>query len=384
MPKAKTGNFTLKKIAAAIPAQDAAHRFAALQRSGQYSELRFIQRGKSSFDIVGYRWPDKGVRRKLGIGRARNPFEYKKGDQVELRHVDGNGRVHWIDAVILDRVAYDANERPVYKCRYELGGKFFEKTCFHSDLIDTWADVEFNPAGEKFSAAQLAKLRAAYAHKAGAPAEILPKFHALFDRLTVDQLKQLRDAKIKFVSALALNELTRRDKKNPSTVAGATPNQVKFGLRGRTVVGWINRETPTKYEISYKVGAQLAHVWRKKTAVKFVATGKRGRVKNNCPKTAENPATSRAAAVELSKKFHHFDPRKIHSVNVQWPKHLVALGPCVRIDYYSNKFDGKGRVYFHEFEKPCVVMAGAVPQSDGTNLLIVKGKFEIKPEGITG
>lgn len=317
MPKAKTGNFTLRKIATAIPAQSAAHRFAALQRSGQYSELRFIQRGKSSFDIVGYRWPDKGVRRKLGIGGARkNPFEYRAGDRVSMRHVDGLGKIHWIDAEILSRTAYDAQQKPVYRCRYELGGKFFEKTCFHSDLADDWPDMK---------------------------------------------------------------------RPNPSAVGAATPNQVKFGLRGKTVVGWINKETPTKYQLSYKVGAQLAHVWRKKSAVKFVLTGKRGRVKNNCPKTAENPAgTSRAGALELSKKFHGFDPRKIHSVNIDWPKHLMLIGPCVRIDYYSKKFDGKGRVYYHDFEKPCVVMAGASPQRDGTNLLVIKGNFEIKPEGITG
>lgn len=312
MPKAKSGNFTLKKIVAAIPAHLAAHRFAALQRSGRYSELRFIQRGKSSFDIVGYQWPDKGVRRKLGIGNARkNPNELPAGTPVSMRLVGPEDRIKWIDGEIIGAVGTDNHGYPVYRCKYELGGKFFEKVCFGSDISVDIAD------------------------------------------------------------------------ENPTPKKGATRNQVLFGLRGKTLVGWINKETPTQYQISYKVGPRLHHVWRAKDKVKFQSTGKYGRVKNNCPKTA-NPGAELSEAVRLSKKFNGFVPRRIRRVNIQWPNAAMLIGPCVRLDYFSKKWDGKGKIYFHEFEKPCQVFAAAKPQPDGDNLLIVKGKFEIRPEGITG
>lgn len=245
MPAAKHANFTLKPIARAVPAALAAHRFTALQRSGQYSELRFIQRGKSAFDIVGYRWPDKGMRRKYGIGRART---------------------------------------------------------------------------------------------------------------------------------------------NPKQTGATTANQVLFGMRGRTVVGWINRETPTKYQITYKVGAQTRTVWRDRKKVKFQRSGRYGKrlqvQRNNCPKTANPSAVS--AAKTLSAEFHGFHPRRIRGVNIDWPKALVDLGACARVDYVSRKWDDKTRRYFHEFEKPARVLAAPGSQPDGDGLLIIKGKFKIKPEGITG
>lgn len=329
MPKARTGNFTLKKIVQAVPADKAAHRFAALQRSGQYSELRFVQRGKAAFDIVGYKWPDKGVRRSLGIGSAKNP----SGVAVEPRSLD------WDKATATGRAA------AVLVACAEGRGLVMESG---REVLDI-------------------------------PAE---KIKAVCDHLHFWPEDQVRSI---FAAELlswweSMKKIVHRV--NPSEAGAISPNQVKFGKGGKTLVGWINRETPTRYEISYKVGSGLAHVWRKKDKVQFVLSGKRGHI-NPCPKRA-NPDPALDRAVKLSKEFHGFDPRKIHEVKIEWPKALVALGPCVRLDYYSDKFDGKGRIYFHEFEKPAAVYAAESPQPDGTNLLIVHGRFRIKPEGITG
>jgi hypothetical protein len=244
MPKARTGNFTLRKIVAACPADKAAHRFTALQRSGRYSELRLIQRGKS-FDIVGYQWPDKGVRRQLGIGRAR---------------------------------------------------------------------------------------------------------------------------------------------KNPTPAGKATPNQVLFGSRGKTVVGWINKATPTQYQITSKVGAQTRTVWRPKNRVKFQTTGKYGKlakIANLCPKTA-NPGAELAAAARLSQAFHGAPPRKVKSVNIKWPRAMTKIGDCAQVDYISDKWDGKLKQYFHRFEKPAELFTDTKPQADGSMIMVIRGQFRIKPEGITG
>lgn len=331
MPKAKTGNFTLRKIVQNVPADKAAHRFAALQRSGGYSELRFVQRGKSAFDIVGYKWPDKGVRRRLGIGKARNPETVFTGKSRLLK---------WDEATASARVAA------------------FFVACANGQGVSIYGrDNHLEVPAEKVKV-------------------ICDHFHFWPE----DQVRTMFAATVtdwwETVRKLVW-------KVNPTPSGAATPNQVLFGMRGKTVVGWINRESGDKYEISYKVGAGLKTVWRRKDKVKFQATGKRGRIRNNCPKAA-NPDPALDQAVRLSKAFHGFDPRSIKKVNVEWPKALVLLGPCVRLDYYSDKFDGKGRIYFHEFEKPAAVYAAESVQPDGTSLLIVKGNFRIRPEGITG
>jgi hypothetical protein len=404
MPKAKSGNFTLKRIVAAIPAHQAAHRFAALQRSGRYSEMRFIQRGKSAFDIVGYQWPDKGVRRKLGIGRARkNPDQFKPGDSVSVRLVGPGDRVHWIDAEVKEIIGRDVDGRAVYKCKYELGGKFFDKTCFPSEIMpemDPWP----NPRVGKFTEDQFERMPNWRPFDVGrnCVVRVFRGGDAAFPEFVDGRIVGVPKPSLRVVEIVTglekgkwitymLRDIKKWTKKHyPDTSAnplprggGVTPNQVLFGLHGRTVVGWINKETPTKYQISYKVGAALKHVWRHKDKIKFQATGKKGRVKNDCPKTA-NPSGELAEAMRLSEKFHKFVPRSVHKVNIDWPKASMLIGPCVRLDYFSDKWSGKGKVYFHEFDGPCQLFAAARPQPDGDNLLIVKGKFEIRPEGITG
>ena len=232
---ARTGNFTLKTLAKKIPRDLAADRFAAFQRSGQYSELRLVQVGKSFYNIVGYKWPDKGVRRKLNIGRARI---------------------------------------------------------------------------------------------------------------------------------------------NPSADSGVTPNQVRFGSRGRVKVGWINAETPTRYQITYKDGPRTKTVWRLKGNVTFVKTGKRGHA------TANPSPVERAAG--LSRKFHGAAPRIVKHIDFRSPKCLALIGSCAQLDYVSDKWDGKRRQYYHKFEKPCLVLADPDPQPDGSRLIVILGKFRITERGIIG
>ena len=280
MPKAKSGNFTLRRVAVNIPMDRAALRFMALQRSGQYSELRMVQRpGGKSCDIVGYKWPDKGARRKLGIGRAVNP----------------------------------------------------------------------------------------------SPARV-------------------------------------------------TPNQVYFRLGGKNLLGWVSRSMARTYEVTYKVGAVTKTARVPRNLVKFVSTGKRGRALNpvgTCTKSAtgaagggketfsklrkksaakktgarsgpgwefvpNSPGPALKKALALSRQFFGFDPRKVRSLDVKYPKAVALLGACMRVDYLSDKFDGKQRIYFHEFDSPPLLLASAEPNSDGTSLLLLVGKFKVKPEGITG
>lgn len=297
---ARTGNFTLKTLVKKVPKDRAADRFAALQRSGQYSELRLIQVGKSFYNIVGYKWPDKGVRRKLGIGRARiNPNPPK----IKFRRYTSTGLGQVLEGYII-------NSGP------------------------GWIDVDYVTKGGRSASRRF----------------------------------QLTDISIIY-----------RTDENPTAAGDATPNQVTFGSRGRTIVGWINAKTPTQYQITYKDGAQTKTVWRDKSMVRFVKSGKRGRAGEK----AANPSPVERAS-KLSKKFHGAAPRTVKHIDFRSPKCLALIGSCAQLDYISDKWDGKRRQYYHKFEKPCLVMADPDPQPDGSRLIVILGKFKITERGIIG
>lgn len=63
---------------------------------------------------------------------------------------------------------------------------------------------------EKFTEAQLEKLRAEYGRFEKVGAAFLPKFRAIFDKCGDDALRQLAHDKIKFLSKLAVNACIRR------------------------------------------------------------------------------------------------------------------------------------------------------------------------------
>ena len=89
-------------------------------------------------------------------------------------------------------------------------------------------------------------------------------------------------------------------------------------------------------------------------------------------------------AKELSRKFYGMMPRSVKNIEIDWPKSLILIGLCPEVNYISDKFDGQLRQYFHEFEDPPIIMVGVPKQKDGDNLIIIKGKFKIKSDGIVG
>jgi hypothetical protein len=164
-------------------------------------------------------------------------------------------------------------------------------------------------------------------------------------------------------------------------------NQVFFTQRGKTKVGWIHRSTPTRYWIAYDIskrtGRPTRFVWRYKDEVEFQRTGRRGRIKNRRVNSISGQSELQDA-VELFAEFYKRRPKAIHHVEIVWPKALTQIGLCAQVDYVSNKYDGKPRRYYHKFKQPCWVYAAPNPQPDGDNLLVIKGKFKIKAEGIIG
>ena len=70
------------------------------------------------------------------------------------------------------------------------------------------------------------------------------------------------------------------------------------------------------------------------------------------------------AAIRLSERFHGKSPRFSSKVNLTWPEVVTAIGHCARLDYLSDKFDGRPRIYFHDFEEFPAVYANPDPQPD--------------------
>lgn len=91
-------------------------------------------------------------------------------------------------------------------------------------------------------------------------------------------------------------------------------------------------------------------------------------------------------ALRKSEEFFGFKPRWVSKAKMTWPKSLVQLGACAQVDYISDKFDGKTRRYFHEFEgdQLPLIYAAPAPQPNGDNILIIVGKFKIEADGIIG
>ena len=89
-------------------------------------------------------------------------------------------------------------------------------------------------------------------------------------------------------------------------------------------------------------------------------------------------------AVVLSEKFHGQPARFETKVEIDWPDSLVAIGVCARVDYIADKYgDGVIR-YWHEFEGVPMLYADPELQADGTQLMVIIGKYKIESAGITG
>jgi len=106
-------------------------------------------------------------------------------------------------------------------------------------------------------------------------------------------------------------------------------------------------------------------------------------------KGVAEPKRHRAAvpigdALQRSADFFGFRPRRLTAISLDWPKALVQVGICTQVNYVNDKHDGKVREYFHKFDKPPLVFFGDKAQEDGSEMIVIVGKFKIKPEGIIG
>lgn len=91
-------------------------------------------------------------------------------------------------------------------------------------------------------------------------------------------------------------------------------------------------------------------------------------------------------ALAKSEEFFGAKPRWVKKIELEYPRTLVQIGSCPRVDYVSDKWDGKLRLYFHQFdsEDMPVILAAPEPQPNGDNMILIIGKFKIEAEGIIG
>lgn len=162
-------------------------------------------------------------------------------------------------------------------------------------------------------------------------------------------------------------------------------------IGGRTALNWygihILAHSDHKISLNLVKGGKIESVYIDflKDGVYLIDPQTEEKIKINNPCHAKsNPAGSLRRALKLSEKFHGAPPRKIKNINIRWPKALVQIGSAAQVDYVSDKFDGKLRQYYHEFEKPALILTAEKPQADGENLLIIKGQFRITKNGIVG
>jgi len=373
-------NFKIRTLAKDLSPEKCTYRFLALQRSGNYSELRIVQQGRGQrYSITGYKWPTRKARRAWGVGKS-NPKIFKVGTPVIIR-VPGS----------MDKALRKGETGIVVDPK----GYVDQRTAAEMEALG-WVPVMYatkpalqNLSVRYFPASQLTV--APWWRKNPAPCRLGENIDAellkIQFRLT-EIYYLIADKRDYFTAATALIPVIRKIYQlrgysdNPTTKYGPTANQVIFSQRGKRKVGWIHKATPTRYEVAYKDGPRLKTVWRKKNLVAFQATDRRGKVKNDCPGRANPEAIARAAG--LSETFHGFKPRYLKHRRIDWPQALTQIGHLVQVDYLSDKFDGKMRRYYHEFDAPVNLYADADAQPGGNNILIALGKFKIKKEGITG
>lgn len=117
-----------------------------------------------------------------------------------------------------------------------------------------------------------------------------------------------------------------------------------------------------------------------------------GNFDNYLPKKyIKNPArkktrvTKPRTAEKQYRDFHHKTGSKTVTDVIDIPDKFIHIGKAVSLIYESDKFDGKPRLYKHDFKKHGNVLAKPEGKSGFSDLILMTNlKFKIKKEGITG
>ena len=100
------------------------------------------------------------------------------------------------------------------------------------------------------------------------------------------------------------------------------------------------------------------------------------------PRPFARTAGERQRAERAFQMWHEFSSSKVKPVKVHsrtMPKHLVELGQVLRIDYRSNKWEGKPVDYTHATKRPYPLL---VTDPDAQQLYLVGGKMKPTADGL--
>jgi hypothetical protein len=119
-----------------------------------------------------------------------------------------------------------------------------------------------------------------------------------------------------------------------------------------------------------------------------LSTLERGRFRPNSgrrkrsPRAKRNPRSADDRAHAMFQKWHDFPSDRTKRVRVPSrtiPKQVVGLGKVVRIDYISNKWEGKPVTYTHSTKRPYPEL---VTDPDGRQLYLVGGRMKPTADGL--
>jgi hypothetical protein len=111
-----------------------------------------------------------------------------------------------------------------------------------------------------------------------------------------------------------------------------------------------------------------------------------GRARKRRPRMArarQNPRTPKAGALH---QFQRWQDRS--NARGSWkklrapariPTHMAGLGELVAIEYRSNKYDGKPKVYRHRTKTPRPMLA---TDPEGRDVFVVGGHMKVTPDGL--
>jgi hypothetical protein len=122
---------------------------------------------------------------------------------------------------------------------------------------------------------------------------------------------------------------------------------------------------------------KAAEIWGKKklAASEYIENPARKKTKAKKTRTAE----------KQYRDFHHKTGHKTITDVLDIPEKFVHIGKAVSLIYESDKFDGKKRLYKHDFKKHGNILAKPEGANGFSDLILMNNlKFKIKKEGITG
>lgn len=159
----------------------------------------------------------------------------------------------------------------------------------------------------------------------------------------------------------------------------------RAGLTGKAVCGAAGRVKVSTSGVGVTCPACLEASRPASRAEVLAEISRQAKARRGNPKRArrKNPrGAERSRAERMFQRWHEFPSNRTNKVKVPSrtiPRHVVGLGKVVRIDYISNKWEGKPVTYTHSTKRPYPEL---VSDPDGRQLYLVGGRMKPTADGL--